>query len=242
MGGSGSARSVIRSREVIGRFLLASATCVQGRADLCLQERHRRITFADVGMVHTIYEDLPKESYLITRERVTELFPLSARLYLVGGNSMIARRTWAAILTVVLCGTTFQPLSAVGDSTAFFQIASCTEKGSAPTDGVTVEIFVPRDLCCAGYEGLSAGLKQKQQGFYALDLTSVGKGKALEPVHLQISKDADGLLVDQYTRGLPVSLVPRGGGIVSFDNRFASEMMCSPLFQSSRPAAADDDA
>ena len=154
---------------------------------------------------------------------------------------MIARPSRAAMLTMLLCAATFQPLSAIGDPKAFFQITSCTEKGSAATDGVTVEIYVPRDLCCGGYEGLSEGLKQKKQGFYALDLTSVGKGKALEPVHLEISKDADGLLVDQYTRRLPVSLVPRGGGTVSFDNRFASEMMCSPLFQTSRPDTADDD-
>lgn len=147
---------------------------------------------------------------------------------------MIANSSGATILAATLCALTLQSLSAAGESGAFTLITYCTEKGGAASGGASVEIYVPVDVGNGTRDALSKGLKRKRQGFYALDLTSFGKGKSLEPVLLEFSKTADGLLVDQYMRMWPVRFVPWGGGTVSFDERFASDLVCSPLGQTSR--------
>jgi hypothetical protein len=118
--------------------------------------------------------------------------------------------------------------------TGFTLAATCSEKGAPKDSPPTVEIYIPASLCCDGYDGLLKGLKRKKKGYYALDLTGIGKGKPLEPVHLQISRKPAGLMVTQYTRGLPPTLVPRNGGTVSFDKRFAEELVCKALFDTSR--------
>jgi hypothetical protein len=48
-------------------------------------------------------------------------------------------------------------------------------------------------------------------------------------VRVTLAKDKRGVVVDQYTRGLPPSTVPLKGGKVSFDNRFAENMTCGPV-------------
>lgn len=116
----------------------------------------------------------------------------------------------------------------------FTLVVACTEKGVPETSATKVEIYIPDRLCCDGYDGLLKGLKNKQKGYYALDLTGAGKGKPLEPVHLQISRRPAGLLVTQHTRGLPPTLVPRNGGTVSFDKRFAVGLACKALFDTSK--------
>ena len=37
------------------------------------------------------------------------------------------------------------------------------------------------------------------------------------------------MVVDQYTRKLPPTRVPVAGGKVSFDKRFAEDMVCGPF-------------
>jgi hypothetical protein len=118
--------------------------------------------------------------------------------------------------------------------TGFTLVVTCSEKDAPKGSSPTVEIYISESLCCDGYDGLLKGLKRKKKGFYALDLTGIGKGKPLEPVHLQISRKPAGLLVTQYTRGLPPTLVPRSGGTVSFDRRFAEELVCNALFDTSK--------
>jgi len=149
---------------------------------------------------------------------------------------MIAKPLSATMFAATLFALTLQPSSArdIDVSGHFTLITSCTEIGAKPSETAVVEIYVPSGFSGVGdgaYDELSKKLKQTKQGFYALDLTNFGKGKSLEPVLLKVSEDVEGLLVDQYTRGLPLRFVPRGGGIVRFDTRFAQELECTPLFE-----------
>ena len=48
-------------------------------------------------------------------------------------------------------------------------------------------------------------------------------------MRVTLTKDKRGLIVDQYTRGLPPSTVPLKGGKVTFDKRFAENMACGPI-------------
>jgi len=66
-------------------------------------------------------------------------------------------------------------------------------------------------------------------GSYVLDLTEAGKGKNAEPVQVTLSGDRKSIVVNQYTRKLPPTTVPLKGGTVSFDNRFATDAVCSPF-------------
>ena len=56
-----------------------------------------------------------------------------------------------------------------------------------------------------------------------------GKGKPLEPVRVSLTTDKKGVVVNQYTRKLPPTTVPVAGGKVSFDKRFAEDMVCKPF-------------
>jgi hypothetical protein len=64
-----------------------------------------------------------------------------------------------------------------------------------------------------------------------LDLTDAGKGKTLEPVRVQYSKDKKSVIVNQYSRKLPPTAVPVSGGTVDFDQRFATGAECGPFNQ-----------
>jgi hypothetical protein len=68
-------------------------------------------------------------------------------------------------------------------------------------------------------------------GAYTLDLTDSGKGKTLEPIHLQFSRDRKSVIVDQYTRKLPRTAIAVAGATVDFDKRFATEAKCRPFNQ-----------
>ena len=68
-------------------------------------------------------------------------------------------------------------------------------------------------------------------GFYALDLSDpdLNKGKALEVVLVRFAEQRRALMVNQFTRGLPVTAIPIDGGVVHFDNRFAHDAKCGPF-------------
>jgi len=88
-------------------------------------------------------------------------------------------------------------------------------------DDAAMEVYIPQ----SAVEG--AGLTNvKVNGAYALDLTSAGKGKNLEPVHVSSSPDQKFVIVDQFTRGLPPTRIPVSGGTVDFDNRFGTNAQC----------------
>ena len=44
-----------------------------------------------------------------------------------------------------------------------------------------------------------------------------------------MSADGKTVIVNQYTRGLPPTRIPVGGGTVDFDHRFATDAKCGPL-------------
>jgi len=71
-------------------------------------------------------------------------------------------------------------------------------------------------------------------GYYTLDLTPINKGKPLEPVKDSMTTDGKTIIVDQYTRGLPPTRIPIGGGTVDFDQRFGTGAKCGP-FQAQDP-------
>jgi hypothetical protein len=97
---------------------------------------------------------------------------------------------------------------------------------SVQNDGVKMEIYVPesasRDFA------LKDGLPVL--GLYALDLSDpdLNKGKSLEAVLVRYAQDKRALIFYQFTRGLPLTVIAMGGGVVNFDNRFASGAKCGP--------------
>jgi hypothetical protein len=93
-------------------------------------------------------------------------------------------------------------------------------------DGVKMEIYLPESAV------RDFGLKDGRPvlGWYALDLSDpdLNKGKSLEAVLVRYAQDKRALILYQFTRGLPLTAIPMGGGVVSFDNRFASGAKCGP--------------
>jgi hypothetical protein len=51
----------------------------------------------------------------------------------------------------------------------------------------------------------------------------------LEPVRVSLSADKQTVIVDQYTRKLPATRIPAGGGTADFDQRFGTAAKCGPF-------------
>lgn len=117
-----------------------------------------------------------------------------------------------------------------GEASSFCLVVVCKNESAA------VEIYAPAPICYAGVDEFFKGLLKDNRGYYALDLREAGKGKPLEPIHLKAIEGNKGIEVHQYTRGLPPARVPKEGGAVSFDRRFAEDMTCSPLFETAAPS------
>ncbi|WP_245302100.1 hypothetical protein [Bradyrhizobium sp. LTSP885] len=98
-------------------------------------------------------------------------------------------------------------------------------------DGVRMEVYLPQSVVFAD-PGMRAG--QTVAGYYTLDLTAANKGKGLEPARITMSADKKTVIVDQFTRGLPPTHIPVGGGTVDFDKRFGTGAKCGP-FQAQDP-------
>jgi hypothetical protein len=84
-----------------------------------------------------------------------------------------------------------------------------------------MEIYLPQSA-----EHDDAALVRSVIGYYTLDLSELGKGKPLEPVRVSLSADKKWLIVNQYTRKLPPTRIPIGGGTVDFDRRFGTGAKC----------------
>ena len=84
-----------------------------------------------------------------------------------------------------------------------------------------MEIYVPQSA-----ENNDAVLVKSVIGYYALDLSEAGKGKPLEPVRVSLSADRKWITINQYTRKLPPTRIPIGGGTVDFDQRFGTGAKC----------------
>ncbi len=96
-----------------------------------------------------------------------------------------------------------------------------------------IELYVPQSIVF-GTTPLEQALAQPVIGYYALDLSGINKGKMLEPVKISMTADGKTIIVNQYTRGLPPTRIPAGGGTVDFDQRFGKEVKCGP-FRSQDP-------
>lgn len=93
-------------------------------------------------------------------------------------------------------------------------------------EGLPIEVYLPQSVVFSDH-GMSAG--QTVNGYYTLDLSSINKGKGLEPVRVTMSADKKFITVNQHTRGLPPTRIPVGGGTVDFDHRFAKNAKCGPF-------------
>jgi hypothetical protein len=105
---------------------------------------------------------------------------------------------------------------------AFTRVFLC----SNDNDETKMEIYVPETAV------RDFALKDGSPvlGWYALDLSDpdLNKGKSLEAVLVRYAQDKRALILYQFTRGLPLTAIPMGGGVVNFDNRFASGAKCGP--------------
>jgi hypothetical protein len=93
-----------------------------------------------------------------------------------------------------------------------------------------MEVYVP-DALVTGTGVQNAKLDMQVTGAYSLDLSDAGKGKTLEPVHVQYSRDRKSVIVEQYTRKLPPTSVAIAGATVDFDQRFGTGAKCGPFNQ-----------
>jgi hypothetical protein len=102
-------------------------------------------------------------------------------------------------------------------------------------DDAKMEIYVPESAL------RDSALKDGRPvlAWYALDLSDpdLNKGKSLEAVLVRYAQDKRALILYQFTRGLPLTAIPMGGGVVNFDNRFGHDAKCGPF--EGRPWDAD---
>ncbi len=88
-----------------------------------------------------------------------------------------------------------------------------------------MEVYVPQSVVF-DTKPIARALTQPVIGYYALDLSGANKGKPLEPVKVSMTSDGKTVIVNQYTRGLPPTRIPVGGGTVDFDQRFGTKAKC----------------
>ncbi|MBV8239273.1 MAG: hypothetical protein JOZ35_11035 [Hyphomicrobiales bacterium] len=128
----------------------------------------------------------------------------------------------AIISAATLCAFAATPATAAGE--AMTRVFAC--KG----DDAAMEVYIPQSAV-QGLGVANVKLDRPVVGAYTLDLTDAGKGKNLEPVRVSLSGDKKFVIVDQYTRKLPATRIPVGGGTVNFDNRFGTNAKCGAFNQ-----------
>jgi hypothetical protein len=111
------------------------------------------------------------------------------------------------------------------------QDAYMTRMFSCTGTDANMEVYLPQSVVLNNTSPLARALEKPVIGYYTLDLTSENKGKSLEPVKVSMTADGKTVIVNQYTRGLPPTKIPVGGGTVDFDQRFGTGAKCGP-FQS----------
>jgi hypothetical protein len=114
-----------------------------------------------------------------------------------------------------------------GDGSYMIRMLACEGEDAK------MEVYVPQSIA-SGATPLARALAQPVIGYYALDLSEANKGKPLEPVKVSMTPDGKTVIVNQYTRGLPPTRIPVGGGTVDFDQRFGTGAKCGP-FQAQDP-------
>jgi hypothetical protein len=111
------------------------------------------------------------------------------------------------------------------------QDAYMTRMFSCTGTDANMEVYLPQSVVLNNTSPLAHALAKPVIGYYTLDLTSENKGKSLEPVKVSMTADGKTVIVNQYTRGLPPTRIPLGGGTIDFDQRFGTGAKCGP-FQS----------
>ena len=109
-----------------------------------------------------------------------------------------------------------------GQQVYMIRMLSC--KGA----NANMEVYISQSIALNG-AALARALAQPVIGYYTLDLSELNKGKPLEPVKVSMTSDGKTVIVDQYTRKLPATRIPVGGGTVDFDKRFGTEAKCGPF-------------
>ena len=137
--------------------------------------------------------------------------PQSARVMGVGEAGMAMRILGGAMAAVVLFAGAAQARDGAMD-----RVVTC--KGP----DASMEIYVPEDVLTGAVPPKNGVI----DGLYALDLSGAMKGKHLERVHITESPDHKGIVMTQYTRGLPPTTIPKDGGTVDFDKRFGGHAVC----------------
>lgn len=114
-----------------------------------------------------------------------------------------------------------------GQDAIMVRMLSCTGPDAS------MEVYIPESIAL-DVKGMVHDLQKPVIAYYTLDLTSINKGKPLEPVKVSMTADGKTVIINQYTRGLPPTRIPVGGGTVDFDQRFGTGAKCGP-FQSQDP-------
>jgi hypothetical protein len=122
-------------------------------------------------------------------------------------------------------GSTLLAFIGLLPASAWAQDGAMTLVLRCKNDGGRVELYVPQSIV-TGRTLANINLSRPTNGFYALDLTEYQKGKSLEPARVRLTPDKKGVVVEQTSRRLPATTVPVAGGKVSFDKRFAEDMVC----------------
>jgi hypothetical protein len=133
--------------------------------------------------------------------------------------------TRIAILGLIFAAAFAGPAAAKDPTDADWMIRMmvCTQDGTP-----NMEVYLPQSIVF-GKKPLAEALARPVIGYYTLDLIDMNKGKLLEPVKVSMTADRKTVIVNQYTRGLPPTRIPVGGGTVDFDHRFATNAKCGPF-------------
>jgi hypothetical protein len=133
--------------------------------------------------------------------------------------------TRIAILGLIFAAAFAGPAAAKDPTDADWMIRMmvCTQDGTP-----NMEVYLPQSIVF-GKTPLAEALARPVIGYYTLDLSDMNKGKLLEPVKVSMTADRKTVIVNQYTRGLPPTRIPVGGGTVDFDHRFAANAKCGPF-------------
>jgi hypothetical protein len=133
--------------------------------------------------------------------------------------------TRIAILGLIFAAAFAGPAAAKDPTDADWMIRMmvCTQDGTP-----NMEVYLPQSIVF-GKTPLAEALARPVIGYYTLDLSDMNKGKLLEPVKVSMTADRKTVIVNQYTRGLPPTRIPVGGGTVDFDHRFATNAKCGPF-------------
>ena len=132
--------------------------------------------------------------------------------------------TRPAMLALTLAAALSGPAVAKDPGQQAYMIRMLTCEGS----DAKMEVYVPQSIVF-GTVPLASALAQPAIGYYSLDLSAENKGKPLEPVKVSMTADGKTVIVNQYTRGLPPTRIPLGGGTVDFDQRFGTQAKCGPF-------------